>query len=91
MSLKQITLEAVGWIQLAQNKKSWQTVLNTVMNSRFPLNADNFGLAENYSSLKEETAPWCQLQELISEEWIVCALKELSSLYFYLFIYLQFN
>jgi len=23
MSLKQIILEAVGWIQLAQNKKSW--------------------------------------------------------------------
>jgi hypothetical protein len=36
MSLKRITFEAVGWIQLAQNKKIWEAVLNTVMNFRFP-------------------------------------------------------
>jgi len=38
-----------------------------------------------YSSVEKETAPCCRLQELISEEWIVYVLKELSSLY--LFIY----
>jgi len=43
-----------------------------------------FDWQRNYSSLKEKPAPWCYLQELISEEWIVYALHELSSIYLFI-------
>jgi hypothetical protein len=31
MELKDIVLEGVNWINLAQNKEEWQTLVHTVM------------------------------------------------------------
>jgi hypothetical protein len=35
MKLKEIGLESVGWIQLAQDRYHWQPLVNTVINRRF--------------------------------------------------------
>jgi hypothetical protein len=35
-SLKEIGLEDVDWIHLAQDRIQWQAVVNTVINSWFP-------------------------------------------------------
>ena len=32
----------MDWIDLAQNRDGWRTVVNTVMNIRVPSNAGNF-------------------------------------------------
>jgi hypothetical protein len=35
--LREIGWAGMDWIRLAQNVKQWRTVVNTVMNLRFPL------------------------------------------------------
>jgi hypothetical protein len=36
MNLREIQLESVNWIQLAQDRDHWQVVLKTVMNLQVP-------------------------------------------------------
>jgi hypothetical protein len=36
MNLKEIGIDGVNWIQLAQDSVQWRACVNTVMNLRFP-------------------------------------------------------
>ena len=40
--LQAVVCEDVDWIELAQDRDSWRTLLNAVMNLQFPYNAGNF-------------------------------------------------
>ena len=34
--------EGMDWIDMTQNRDKWRTLMNAVMNLRFPQNAGNF-------------------------------------------------
>jgi hypothetical protein len=36
MDLREIVLEGVDWMQLAQDRDQWRVLVNTVMNLRVP-------------------------------------------------------
>jgi hypothetical protein len=42
MDLREIGWDGVDWIALAQDSDRWRALVNTVMNIRVPLNAENF-------------------------------------------------
>jgi hypothetical protein len=42
MDLREIDWDGMGWIDLAQNRDQWRTLVNTVINFRIPLNAEKF-------------------------------------------------
>jgi hypothetical protein len=42
MDLKEVRFEGVEWINVAQDKDRWRTLVNAVMNFRVPSNAGNF-------------------------------------------------
>jgi hypothetical protein len=42
MDLKEVESEGMDWIELAQDKDRWRTLVNAVMNLPFPLNGGNF-------------------------------------------------
>jgi hypothetical protein len=61
MDLKEIGWEGVEWIDLAQNRAQRRAVVNTVINPRVPLHAENFVICKETISLLR-TVPWIQLQ-----------------------------
>jgi hypothetical protein len=42
MDLREIGWDGIYWINLAQGRDQWRAPVNTVINHRVPLNADNF-------------------------------------------------
>jgi hypothetical protein len=42
MNLREIEWDGMDWIDLAQDRDQWRTIVNTVMNLRVPYNAGNF-------------------------------------------------
>jgi hypothetical protein len=42
MGLREIGWDGTDWIDLAQNRDQWRTLVNTVMNLRVPQNAGKF-------------------------------------------------
>jgi hypothetical protein len=42
MDLRDIGLDVVDWIDLAQNRDQWRALVNAVMNLRIPQNAGKF-------------------------------------------------
>jgi hypothetical protein len=42
MDLREIGWDGVDWIDLAQDRDQWRTLVSTVMNLRVPQNAENF-------------------------------------------------
>jgi hypothetical protein len=42
MDFQKLGCGVMDWIELAQNRDRWQTLVNEVMDLRFPQNAGNF-------------------------------------------------
>jgi hypothetical protein len=42
MDLREIGWDGMDWIDLAQERNQWRTLVNTVMNLRVPQNVDKF-------------------------------------------------
>jgi hypothetical protein len=42
IDLREIGLNCMDWINLAQDRDQWRPLVNTVMNLRVPLNAGKF-------------------------------------------------
>jgi hypothetical protein len=42
MDLREIGLKDVDWMQLAEDRDQWRTIVNTVMNLQDPYNIGNF-------------------------------------------------
>jgi hypothetical protein len=42
MDLQKVGCRCMGWIDMAQERYRWRTVVNAVMNLRVPKNAGNF-------------------------------------------------
>jgi hypothetical protein len=42
MDLREIDLDGMDWIDMAQDRDQWRALVNTVMNHRVPQNAGNF-------------------------------------------------
>jgi hypothetical protein len=42
MDLREIDLEGMDWIHLAQDRNHWRTLVNTVVNLRIPYEAGSF-------------------------------------------------
>ena len=42
LDLEEVGCEGMDWIDVAQDRKRWRTLVNAVMNLRVPLNAGNF-------------------------------------------------
>jgi hypothetical protein len=45
MDLLEIKLNVVDWICLAQDRYRWRALVNSVMNLRVPLNAEDYRMA----------------------------------------------
>jgi len=59
MDLQEMGWGSIDWIELAQNRDSWQALVNAVMNFWVVCNAENFSTSlENCQLLKKDSAPW---------------------------------
>jgi len=42
MDLQEVVCEVMGWIDLAQDRGRWQSLVNAIVNLQIPSNAGNF-------------------------------------------------
>jgi hypothetical protein len=63
MDLRERGWDGVDWIDMAQDRDCWRALVNTVMNLKFPKNAENFLSGCTIGSFSRRA----QLHECVSE------------------------
>ena len=59
MDLQEVGFGIMDWIELAQERDSWRTVVNVIMNLRIPFYAENiFTKLRTGELLMKDYAPW---------------------------------
>jgi len=57
IDLREILLESMAWIYLAQDSEQWRAIVNTVMNIQVPQKTEIYCLPKRLLAYREELLP----------------------------------